>query len=297
MVRNYRLAILCFALPVIAGSVAARAETFAIKLSRSSVVGQRDLLSASVQEDLVLAITVEGREIKHEDHSTCRFTVAQEILQVSPKGNPLRASLTVRSFTCEENGVSTQLKVGDVIAAHLDAGDTVFELRGAALPSKFRAALETVFALHSDDESSEDEAYGTSQRRSLGESWSVNPELVAKRMMLRHLIVAPEDVSGSVTLVGRKSVANRPCLEVRSTLELRNAQFASRTTSSDLKMRVPVLRYAGTKLVPLDPSLPLPEETERAEGPAAVTGMADDVDISAGATFVVTVHSERAPIR
>lgn len=82
-----------------------------------------------------------------------------------------------------------------------------------------------------------------------------------------------------------------------STLELRNAQFASRTTSSDLKMTVPVVRYVGTKLLPLDPSLPLSEETERAEGPATVTGLADDVDISASATFVVTVHSERAPIR
>jgi hypothetical protein len=290
-----RIAILAVLLG--SGAVASRAEEFAIKLSRPRAAGKIELVTASVKSDLVMTIVAQGREIKQEKHGNCRLTVAVENQQVTAKGNLLRAAVTVRSFTCEENGVSSQLKEGDVVTARRDNDKSVYELRGQELPDLMKEALGDAAPLHSDDEATDDEVFGTAKRRKIGDSWPVKGELVAKQMLEKGLKTTPKDITGTVRVVGKRQVGNTPCLEMQLNLELHDVMLAIPDLPPELTARVPLLRVTGTDLLPLDLSLEVPDGSLHFEGTLTMTGKIEDVAVTASGEMGRTVHVESSPIR
>ena len=255
-----------------------------MRLTRPAAAGEKRLAVGSLQSDDHLTGTRDGAPSDQRQASTIRYVVATEILEASARGNALRATLTVRRLVKESGGVSLELaKPGAVIAARLAGRERVFELQGARLAPDLQQALAAAVPLRADDEPTDDDLFGTAQRRRAGESWPANGELFA-RFGSASVTFDPKDVAGTVTLAGVKPVHGVPCLEVRWKLDARRGAFQPGSLPEGFAGTTTTMSVSGSTLVPIDGALP-PAARE-----TSITAVADITGWSGVAP--VTLHHE-----
>jgi hypothetical protein len=232
------------------------ARDYEVRLTRAAAAGEKRLAVGSLSSDDHLSGTREGAPSDQRQTSTIRYVVATEIQEVSPKGNALRATLTVRRLVKESGGVSLELaKPGAVVSARLAGHERVFELLGARLAPDLQQALAAAVPLRADDEPTDDDLFGTSQRRRVGESWKANGELFAG-FGAASMTFDPKDVSGTVTLAGVKTVKGQPCLEVRWKLDARHGSFKPGSLPPGFAGTTSSMSVTGSALVPVEAGVP-----------------------------------------
>jgi hypothetical protein len=235
---------------------AAPARDYEVRLTRPAAAGEKRLAVGSLSSDDHLSGTREGAPSDQRQTSTIRYVVATEIQAVSPKGNALRATLTVRRLVKESGGVTLELaKPGAVVTARLAGRERVFELLGARLAPDLQQALAGAVQLRADDEPTDDDLFGTSQRRRVGESWKANGELFAG-FGAASVTFDPKDVAGTVTLAGVKTVNGKPCLEVRWKLDARHGSFKPGSLPPGFAGTTNSMSVTGSVLVPVDAGVP-----------------------------------------
>ncbi|MBV8203303.1 MAG: hypothetical protein JOZ15_22035 [Acidobacteria bacterium] len=234
----------------------APAVDYAVVLARPVAAGLKRLAVGSLSSDDHLSGIKDGAPSDQRQVSTIRYVVATEIQEVSPKGNAVRATLTVRRLVKESGGVSLELaKPGAVITARLAGRERVFELAGARLAPDLQQALAAAVPLHADDEPTDDDLFGTVQRRRVGESWKANGEIFA-RFGAGSMTFDPKDVAGTVTLAGVKPVNGQPCLDVRWKLDARHGSFKAGSLPPGFAVTTSSVSVTGSALVPVDTALP-----------------------------------------
>jgi hypothetical protein len=260
-------------------------------LTRPAAAGEKRLAVGSLESDDHLAGTKAGVPSDQRQTATIRYVVATEILEVSPRGNALRATLIVRRLTKESGGVTVELaKPGAVVTARLAGRQRVFELAGARLAPDLQTALGAALPLHADDEPTDDDLFGTTQRRRPGESWPANGELFA-RFGAASVTFDPKDVAGTVTLAAVRPVHGEPCLEVRWKLEARHGAFQAGSLPLGYSGSTTSMSVAGSALLPVAPALP-PAGRE-----SAITAVADISGSSDGGAPVSLHHELRQVVR
>ncbi len=279
--------------PASAASAApvAPARDYAVRLARPAAAGEKRLAVGSLESDDHLAGTKAGAASDQRQTATIHYVVATEILEVSARGNVLRATLTVRRFTKESGGTTVELaKPGAVVSARLVGRERVFELAGARLAPDLQTALAAALPLHADDEPTDDDLFGTTQRRRVGESWPANAELFA-RFGAASVTFDPQDVAGTVTLAAVKPVHGEPCLEVRWKLEARHGAFKAGSLPLGFSGATSSMSLTGSALVPVAPELP-PAGRE-----TAITAIADISGASDSGASVSLHHELRQVVR
>jgi hypothetical protein len=250
MNARYRVAVPCFCCMLLTIAAGAFAEDFAIRLSHPSKVGERTSLSGSSRVDEEMVVTVSGNESRQEKHATYRFAVTHTVLAVSARGNCSQAELTVQKLTREADGaITSPLKAGDVLSVRLKGAENVWELGGVPVAADVKEALLDVAAVEADDEPSDDEVFGTARRRSVGDTWPPNGELIAKRLAREGTSMTAKDVIGTVTLAGKRSLQGQPSLEVRLDLSVSGTIHSAELPGMEIVGR---LRMTGTQVVPVD---------------------------------------------
>ncbi len=271
--------------PAAPAAPAGPAADYAVRLARPAAVGEKRLAVGSLENDDHLAGKKAGAPSDQRQTETIRYVVATEILEVSARGNVLRATLTVRRLTKESGGVTLELaKPGAVVSARLVGRERVFELAGARLAPDLQTALAAALPLHADDELTDDDLFGTTQRRRVGESWPANAEIFA-RFGAASVTFDPKDVAGTVTLAAVKSVHGEPCLEVRWKLEARQGAFKTGSLPLGFSGATSSMSLTGSALVPVAPALP-PAGRE-----TAITAIAD-ISGSGDGGATVSLHHE-----
>jgi hypothetical protein len=244
------------AAPGPSSAAAVPVRDYEVRLSRSAAAGEKRLAVGSLSSDDHLSGTRDGAPSDQRQTSTIRYVVATEIQEVSPKGNALRATLTVRRLVKESGGVSLELaKPGAVVTAKLAGRERIFELLGARLAPDLQQALAAAVQLRADDEPTDDDLFGTSQRRRVGESWKANGGLFAGSGAAS-MTFDPRDVAGTVTLAGVKPVHGQPCLEVRWKLDARHGFFKPGNLPPGFAGTTSTMSVTGSVLVPVDAALP-----------------------------------------
>ncbi|HEY6321411.1 MAG TPA: hypothetical protein VJA16_07630 [Thermoanaerobaculia bacterium] len=270
---------------------AAPAADYAVRLARSVAAGEKRLAVGSLESDDHLAGMKAGAASDQRQTATIHYVVATEILEVSARGNALRATLTVRRLTKESGGTTLELaKPGAVVSARLAGRERVFELAGARLAPDLQTALAAALPLHADDEPTDDDLFGTTQRRRVGESWPANAELFA-RFGAASVTFDPQDVAGTVTLAAVKPVHGEPCLEVRWKLEARHGAFKAGSLPLGFSGATSSMSLTGSALVPVAPARP-PAGRE-----TAITAIADISGASDSGASVSLHHELRQVIR
>jgi hypothetical protein len=269
----------------------APAADYAVRLARPAAVGERRLAVGSLDDDDHLAGKKAGEASDQRQTATIHYVVATEVLEVSARGNVLRATLTVRRLTKESGGATLELaKPGAVVSARLAGRERVFELAGARLAPDLQTALAAALPLRADDEPTDDDLFGTTQRRRVGESWPANAELFA-RFGAASVTFDPKDVFGTVTLAAVKPVHGEPCLEVRWKLEARHGAFKAGSLPLGFSGATSSMSVTGSALVPVAPALP-PAGRE-----TAITAIADISGASDGGASVSLHHELRQVVR
>jgi hypothetical protein len=272
---------------VAAGAQTAPARDYAVRLNRPAAAGEKRLAVGWLSSDDRLSGTRDGQPSDQRQTSTIRYVVATEIQEVGSKGNALRATLTVRRLVKESGGVSLELaKPGAVITARLAGRERLFELLGARLAPDLQQALAAAVPLRADDEPTDDDRFGTEQRRRVGESWTANAALIASSGPAS-VTFDPRNVTGTVTLASIKPVNGQPCMEVRWKLEARHGSWKPGSLPPGFAATNSSMSVTGSLLVPVDTALP------PAGRDTSITGVADVSGESVGGSASSLHHELR----
>jgi hypothetical protein len=234
----------------------AAARTFAVRLTRTAAVGDKQLAVGSLETDDQSSGGPTGAEpTKRHDKVAIRFVVATEVQEVSPRGYARRAVLTVRRLNRESGGVTTELaKPGEVFTARMLGHDRLVEQGGTPVSPELQQALAVAVPLRSDDEPTDDDLYGSGEPHRVGDKWAVPAALFATSGAQR-VVFEPAQVSGTVTLAGEKAVHGQPCLEVQWNVLAHRGSFKPGALPGGLLGTLGTMTVSGSLVVPVDPKL------------------------------------------
>jgi hypothetical protein len=246
--------------------------TYAVRLARTFVVGQKQLVTGSLETDDLTSGGAAGAEKSQHDSGIVRYVVVAEALEVSPRGNVQRARLTVRRLFKESGGLNVELAApGDELRAFVDGRRHVVVSRGAEMAPDLMEALGAAAALRSDDDPTDDDLFGTPERRAVGASWPASTGIFA-RAGSQQLVFDPRNVTGTVTLAGLRTIKGVPCLEVRWKLDAHHGSFRAGAIPGGLLGTMSVMSISGTAVVPVDPALQPAERQTDVAGTGDFTG-------------------------
>lgn len=289
------LSLLATVMFLVQGSPAApHAEDYAVQLDRPAVVGEQYLATGSIQHLHTFALITGENEKHKEDRSTLRYEIAVRVLEVGPTRHVHRAVLTVHRFTREAGGATTDVFAArTTIDARLDGAKRVFEVGGKSVENPERQALIEAVDLSPERLPTDDEVLGSRQRRSIGESWPVNSDAMARKAA--SVPLDPQSVAGRVTLVARREVGQIPCLEYHYKVEAR-AAVPTEVVPPGFDMKVSHVTIEGSTFVPLDPSLPVMGRDLAIEMDGRAEGVARGVPARAEIRARKEYKMERKPL-
>jgi hypothetical protein len=104
---------------------------------------------------------------------------------------------------------------GSVITASWDGREQAFEMAGGALEPDTEESLKLLDLLTDDpDGPTDDEVFGTKERKKVGDRWEGNSELMAKDLARLGLTAKKEDLKSSVTLEKVVTLGKTECLQL-----------------------------------------------------------------------------------
>jgi len=281
------------------GADTASAEDFAIQLHAPVAVGQRTRVSGTARSTMTMTVTVNGKDAQQEKNDSYRFAVTVEVLAVGKKQNVTEAMLTIHELTKEGGGAATPLlAAGELVVERIEKGEAIFEVRGHKLPKEVSEPLGHAFRVRSDDVPRDEEALGTQKRRRLGETWSIDPELLTQVItgQDRDLVFKPKDLTGTVKLAGKKLLGDVPCFELLVEAEIRNPTLSMAETVPGLAATMPSIKTTISQLLPIDASARVGETTSRSEGAMLLSGELKGMPITGRALIRSEVFTRESPL-
>jgi len=165
-------------------STAAFAQDYAIKLHRPEKAGNEYKLSVTAKQSQAMDMAVNGVSQKNQKKEIeAQFDGTEKILEVDAKGKETKVTLTVEKFTVTTDGASSEaLPKGAVVTASMGADKKpAYEVDGKAVDPSAAQALSLVVEL-SKGGPTDDELFGTTDRKKKGESWTPDPAMIQKSL-------------------------------------------------------------------------------------------------------------------
>ena len=202
--------------------VAAGEEGYVIRMSRPDKAGMKFEVSiASAMRQEVMEKDADETKTLSESVVAVTFEGMAEIMEVDEKGNDLQIKYTVKK--CAKSAgekEETVLKEGQVFVASLKGDKTIYALTGGKLSPEQEDALGYVAYLSPSDAANTDDIYGTNQKQKVGAEWGINPAVSAKDFKRHNYLINPEDIKGTVKLVGIEKTAGVDCLSIKAEMKI-----------------------------------------------------------------------------
>lgn len=184
-------------------AVSVRAQDFEIRLQRPKTVSQTYRMSVSGSDHNRMTMDINSKtEQKKSENKAIDFESIVTILEVSKKSTPVKESHKI--IKCERLENDSRLALippGTVVTAFLADKKQQFTIEGTEVTPGAKEVLDMVITLD-DVEFSDDEAFGTKERKKIGESWPMNMKLALEELRSSGMDVTKGDFSGKVTLAG-----------------------------------------------------------------------------------------------
>src|SRR5262245_50903339 len=183
-------------------SVLSAADDYVIRLTRPSKVGDRFHIDAKGATREQERITVGDQVQKDDNDLSVHLVAAATILAIDPKADATRIEYLIESCQKTTDGKTEEvLPAGRRVVAESNAeGETMFTVAGDPALEDISKALGVVISAHTPGTPSDDEIFGTAQRKRVGDTWSINAETTAAFLSKTGLKVSPENLKGTVTL-------------------------------------------------------------------------------------------------
>ena len=149
-----------------------------------------------------------------------------DVLAVDSKGSETKMDCTVeRCERVEGNSRTEVVPRGSIIivAAGPRADNprlfgTSYSLRGGKLSPETMVLFGKVIAAKLPDAPTDEEIFGTSRSRKIGDSWAIDGAKGSEFLKAMGISVEPKDLGGKSKLAGTETVAGKECLRVESTV-------------------------------------------------------------------------------
>jgi hypothetical protein len=218
--------LLAAALPTRAEDEKKQGDTkqYEVKITRPLKVGQKYKLTADGALLRQVTLRAEGQEKKQpEEGFGVRLEGTVEVLAVDDVGEESKVSCTVEKCTrISPEGETELLPKGKVLIAEGQKKDTKFTLQdGTPLAEGASEALELVISLDTGDTLTDDDLFGTREKKAVGDTWPVAPEAVSKDAERVGVVVRPGDVDGLFKLDGMEKAEGVDCLRLSGSLKMK----------------------------------------------------------------------------
>jgi len=241
------------------GTSVALAQDYEIKLTRPMKVGAEYHIAAVGHSSMKSTIKVNGKVVEEQSKNfSVDFESDDKALEVDKNGEPSKVSLTVDKCILKQGGAEKPLLAkGAVVIASLKDDETVFEIAGQPVDAETAEALDLVMVL-GRNRASDDEVFGTKERKKVGDHWAMNAELAAEDLqdVMKGSTVKKEDVAGTVTLDKVVKVGTTDCLQISAEMTVSNVTMPDRKVA---QMKVQA-HFLG--LFPIDFSKDITEESD-----------------------------------
>jgi hypothetical protein len=206
-------------------TVAQATQDYAIQLVRRAKAGEHYGMVAKGSEAHAANVTVDGKPMPPRlDSMAVDFTAEVEVLAISPKGHEKKTKFIVSKATRTVGDETVGLlSPGTPIIAERNQTKTEFLVNGIPAAPDVAKALALVIHLDSDEVVSDDDVFGTLERKHVGDSWSVNAPAAAADLAHRHQItVDTKNLTGDVTLTKVVKAGDDECLIIAATIDVKD---------------------------------------------------------------------------
>jgi hypothetical protein len=235
-----------------AASAVFAAEDYAILLTRPEKVGDRYRIDARGKSRQQQRISLGGKAAGNEDKQLEVHLVAlATVLAVDEKLEASRVEYRVESCRQSSSGKTEEVVVppGTKVLVESRNGETTFTVAGRPVPPEVEEALKVVISVHSSDSPTDDEVFGTHERKRVGDKWGIHAADAAQNLSRSGLHVSAEDLKGSVRLDGLRRLDAIQALEISAHLR---ADKISIDAPQGMRIESGLLEADLSGFVPLD---------------------------------------------
>lgn len=219
----YRV-VICAILVLACSSVSA--QDHEIRMFRPAKVGDTFAMTAVGFNHIYSTILHHGLFID-EDTSSIAGELAGTVtvMEVDEYGRETKMRLIVSQCEMSINEKKNEehvLAKGSQVIAQVRGQKTVFVIDGKAAPSDIEKLLKLFIKLPLM-QFTDDVAFGTKERKKIGDSWAIDNILTAKKFTNAGIKLKAENIKGSTKLVDVLIVDSIECLHLNTTMEVTRA--------------------------------------------------------------------------
>lgn len=199
-------------------------RAFEIRLAREIKVGDKYAATCDGAMTRRLKVTGGGQvQEQPEEGFGVHLEATVEVLALDSIGEEAKVSCTVdRCTRITTEGETELLKKGTVFIAEGKGKDTVFSLKdGGELSKDAKEALDLVISLDTNDTVTDDQMFGTKEKKKVGESWPADAKAVAEDAKRVNVTIDPADVEGSFKIDGVEQAQGVECLRLSGNLKVK----------------------------------------------------------------------------
>jgi hypothetical protein len=181
-------------------------------------------------------VSVKGRQHKKERMSMgarvvtdtdatvdVEVTALAEVLAVDAKSQGTRMAYTIERAQQTANAQTTELLArGRVVVVEHRDGRARYTVDGEKPPKEIEEALGIVISAHEPNSATDDDIFGTKERKRVGDEWGINAEAAARDFTSRGVKIEPANIAGSTKLVNAKTHEGTKVLELTGKLKIRD---------------------------------------------------------------------------
>jgi len=204
------------------------AQDYEIRLHRPQKAGDRYELTASgsMTEQMVLS---GKQQVIRENRSSlsCELSGVVTVLETDAMMRDKTIRLVVSRCVLSGDGKSYENEVlakGTEVIARLDKKRETFLIDDKPASPEVEKVLGLFFFPHTS-EVTDDDVFGTRERKKVGDSWPVNSSVAARDLEDEGMRVKAENVKGSTTLEKVVDVDGIKCLHLSGNMELTGMDF------------------------------------------------------------------------
>ena len=169
-----------FSLLIVLVAASVGAQDYAVKMQHPLKVGQRYKLTAVASESSENTMSSEQRTLKNQkEELSIEMESDVTVLAVDAKGRATKEAHTIVKLV-EGAGKEPLLAAGTKVTASRPGQKTVFEIAGKPATDAVAKALNLAIEITSGSGPTDDELFGTKERKKVGDRWPLNEALALK---------------------------------------------------------------------------------------------------------------------
>lgn len=217
-------------------------ESYDITFARPYEVGQRFAVRFEAQREQSQQIGRRSRDTTPDvEKQEVRLEGELEVLAVDSTGNLTEARYHVQEFTATtEDAAVPGIPSGATLHARLEGEDTRYYNGNTPLSETLSEVLGLIIKFRVPGRPGDTESFATDTPKTVGARWPVNRERAAASLTRDEVRVAPEDISGEVTLLEIVDREGMPAYRLEGSLAVSGLEMdmprMSRLESATIQM-------------------------------------------------------------